>query len=301
MKKLLLFSGILVAVLALQAQTIVFQENFDSYTPGDKIAVVNTSFTTWSAAPGGSEDGTISNEQSASPSNSLKIVTGNDVVFPIADLTTGEYVIEFDYLVPSTGTGAYFNVLHSFAGSSSQWALECYFYNNGTGYLMVGESTAGQISFTYPIDQFFHIYLKVDINEDEAKLEINDNQVHTWPFHYQPNSTTGLTTLGGVNFYSAAPPNLSTGTYYVDNFIFRMDDVAVQENENRFTIYPNPVTSVLNIKGNEILLVEIFNLVGQKLYSGTETSINVESYISGTYFVKVITEKGTYTKKAIIK
>lgn len=301
MKKLLLFSGILVAVLALQAQTIVFQENFDSYTVGDKIAVVNTNFTTWSAAPGGSEDGTISSEFAASPSNSLKIVAGNDCVFPIANFTTGEYVIEFDYYVPSSGTGAYFNVLHNFAGSSSEWALECYFYNNGTGYLMVGGSTADQISFTYPSNQFFHVYIKVDLTEDEAKLEINNNQVHTWPFHYTPTETTGLTQLGGVNFYSAAPPNLGTGTYYIDNFKLRMDDVAVQENVNTFSIYPNPVTSVLNIKGNNILLVEIFNLVGQKMYSGTETSINVESYISGTYFVKVVTEKGTYTKKAIIK
>lgn len=301
MKKLLLFSGILVAVLALQAQTIVFQQNFDSYNVGDKIAAVNSSFTTWSAAPGGSEDGTISNEFAASPSNSLKIVAGNDVVFPIANFTTGEYVIEFDYYVPSSGTGAYFNVLHNFAGTSSEWALECYFYNNGTGYLMVGGSTADQISFTYPSNQFFHVYIKVDLTEDEAKLEINDNQVHTWPFHYTPTATTGLTQLGGVNFYSAAPPNLSTGTYYIDNFKLRMDDVAVQENVNTFTIYPNPVTSVLNIKGNDILQVEIFNLVGQKIYSGTETSINVESYISGTYFVKVSTQKGVFTKKAIIK
>ena len=301
MKKLLLFSGILVAVLALQAQTIVFQQNFDSYNVGDKIAAVNSSFTTWSAAPGGSEDGTISNEFAASPSNSLKIVAGNDVVFPIANFTTGEYVIEFDYYVPSSGTGAYFNVLHNFAGTSSEWALECYFYNNGTGYLMVGGSTADQISFTYPSNQFFHVYIKVDLTEDEAKLEINDNQVHTWPFHYTPTATTGLTQLGGVNFYSAAPPDLSTGTYYIDNFKLRMDDVAVQENVNTFTIYPNPVTSVLNIKGNDILQVEIFNLVGQKIYSGTETSINVESYISGTYFVKVSTQKGVFTKKAIIK
>lgn len=301
MKKLLLFSGMLFAFLAMQAQTIVFQENFDSYTVGDKIAAVNTNFTTWSAAPGGSEDGTISSEQAASPSNSLKIVAGNDVVFPIANFITGEYVIEFDYYVPSSGTGAYFNVLHNFAGSSSEWALECYFYNNGTGYLMVGGSVADQISFTYPINQFFHVYIKVDLTDDEAKLEINDNQVHTWPFHYQPTGTTGLTQLGGVNFYSAAPPSLSTGTYYVDNFKLRMDDVAVNENNNTFKIYPNPVESTLNITGVDVLQVEIFNLVGQKIYSGTETSINVESYISGTYFVKVVTDKGVYTKKAVIK
>ena len=301
MKKCLLFSGILFACIAMQAQTIVFQENFDTYNVGDKIAAVNTNFTTWSAAPGTAEDGTISDEQAASPSNSLKIVGGNDVVFPIANFTSGEYVVEFDYFVPTTGTGAYFNVLHNFAGSTSEWALECYFYPNGTGYLMVGGSAADQITFTYPSDQFFHVYIKVDLTEDEAKLEINSNQVHTWPFHYTPTATTGLTQLGGVNFYAASPSSSSNGTYYVDNFKLRMDDASVSETTHSFKIYHNPATTLLTISGNDIQLVELFNVVGQKVYSGIETSIDVNDLAPGTYFVKVTTSKGTFTKKAVIK
>ncbi len=293
--------GMLFACVAMQAQTIIFQENFDTYTAGDKIAAVNTSFTTWSAAPGGSEDGTISTEQAASPSNSLKIISGNDVVFPIANLTTGEYVIEFDYYVPSTGTGGYFNVLHNFAGTSSEWALECYFSNNGTGYLKVGKAVDGEISFTYPSNQFFHTYIKIDLTEDEAKLEINNNEVHTWPFHYQANDTTGLIQLGGVNFFSAAPPDLTNGTYYIDNFKLRMDDVAVTETNKTVKIYPNPATQILHISGDNIQLIEMFNIVGQKIYTGTENSINIETYPSGTYFVKVTSPEGTITKKLIIK
>jgi hypothetical protein len=300
MKKLLLFSGMLFACVAMQAQTIVFQENFDTYTAGDKIAVVNTNFTTWSAAPGGSEDGTISTEQAASPSNSLKIVSANDVVFPIANFTSGEYVLEFDYFVPSTSTGGYFNVLHSFAGSESEWALECYFYANGTGYLMVGGSAADQITFTYPSDQFFHIYIKVDLTEDEAKLEVNNTEVHTWPFHYTPTETTGLTQLGGVNFYGASPTGTSP-TYYIDNFKLRMDDAAVNESNNSFKMYPNPATTLLTIIGNDIQNIEMYNLVGQKIYSGTDNTINTEDFAPGTYFVKVTTSKGVLTKKAVIK
>ncbi|MBP1673064.1 MAG: hypothetical protein H6Q25_879 [Bacteroidetes bacterium] len=301
MKKILLFTGMLFACVAMQAQTIIFQENFDTYTAGDKIAVVNTNFTTWSAAPGGSEDATISAEQAASPSNSLKIVSGNDCVFPIANFTTGEYVIEFDYYVPSTGTGAYFNVLHNFAGTSSEWALECYFSNTGTGYLKVGKAADGEISFTYPSNQFFHMYIKIDLTEDEAKMEINNNQIHTWPYHYQANDTTGLVQLGGVNFFSAAPPDLTNGTYYVDNFKLRMDDVAVTENTESFKIYPNPATQTIHITGDNIQWIEMFNIVGQKIYSGTENSINIEPYASGTYFVKVTTPEGTVAKKVIKK
>ena len=300
MKKLLLLSGMLFACVAMQAQTIVFQENFDTYTAGDKIAVVNTNFTTWSAAPGGSEDGTISTEQAASPSNSLKIVSNNDVVFPIANFTSGEYVIEFDYFVPSTSTGGYFNVLHNFAGSSSEWALECYFYANGTGYLIVGGATADQISFTYPSDQFFHVYIKADLTDDEAIFEVNNTQVHTWPFHYTPTETTGLTQLGGVDFYGASPTGTSP-TCYIDNFKLRMDDAAVNESYNSFRIYPNPATTLLTVTGNDIQKIEVYNIVGQKIYTGTDNTINTETFAPGTYFVKVTTSKGVLTKKAVIK
>jgi hypothetical protein len=300
MKKLLLLSGMLFACVAMQAQTIVFQENFDTYTAGDKIAVVNTNFTTWSAAPGGSEDGTISTEQAASPSNSLKIIKDNDVVFPIANFTSGEYVLEFDLYIPSTGTGAYFNVLHNFAGSSSEWALECYFYANGTGYLIVGGATADQITFTYPSDQFFHVYIKADLTDDEAIFEVNNTQVHTWPFHYTPTETTGLTQLGGVDFYGASPTGTSP-TCYIDNFKLRMDDAAVNESNNSFKIYPNPATTLLTVTGNDIQKIEVYNIVGQKIYTGTDNTINTETFAPGTYFVKVTTSKGVLTKKAVIK
>ena len=301
MKKLLLFSGILFAFFAMQAQTILIQDNFDSYTVGDKLGVVNTAFTTWSVAPGTAEDGTISNEQAASPLNSLKVAPGNDIMLPLGNLTTGVYVIEFDYYVPSTGAGAYFNVLHLFAGNDSKWALECYFRNDGTGYLMAGTALAGDLAITYPSNQFFHVYLRINLTGDEVMLKINDVTIHTWPFHYEANALDGLNQLGAVNFYAGSPTTGVEGTYYVDNFKFRMDDAAVNENTNSFTIHPNPATSVLNISGADIIQVEMFNLVGQKVYTGNESSINVESFVSGTYFVKVITQTGTFTKKAIIK
>jgi hypothetical protein len=302
MKKLLLFTGILFACVAMQAQNIIFQDNFDSYAVGGKLAALNTNFTTWSAAPGGAEDGTISIEQASSPSNSVKIITGNDLVFPIANYTTGEYVLEFDYYVPSTGTGAYFNVLHSFDGSTSEWALECYFYNTGTGYLMVGGSAALDISFNYPVDQWFHVYIQIDLTNDETIMKVNGTDVHTWPFHYTPTETTGLTQLGGMDFFSAAPPSGTDGTYFIDNFVLReFSDVNVNEVVKIFEIYPNPATTVLNIKGSNIQSVEIFNIVGQKIYTGSETSIDVANYLPGTYFVKVTTSEDIFTKKAIIR
>ena len=145
------------------------------------------------------------------------------------------------------------------------------------------------------------MYIKIDLTEDEAKMKIDNNEVHTWPFHYQASDTTGIVQLGGVNFYSAAPPDLSNGTYYVDNFKLRMDDAAVNESNKSIKIYPNPATTLLTVSGNDIQKIEVYNLVGQEIYTGTENTINTESFAPGTYFVKVTTSNGVLTQKAVIK
>ena len=55
------------------AQTVVFSDNFDSYTAGSHLAQTNSAWTTWSNAPGGSEDGVITTAQAASAPNSLLV------------------------------------------------------------------------------------------------------------------------------------------------------------------------------------------------------------------------------------
>lgn len=112
------------------------------------------------------------------------------------------------------GSGAYFNIQHYYA-PGTQWALECYFYNNGSGYLSVG---GVEHSFSYPANTWFHVENDIDLDLDSAKLIINDVVVAVWPFSYQQSSTTGgINQLGSINFYAGAPNN-GTGTYYVDNF-----------------------------------------------------------------------------------
>lgn len=193
------------------AQTVVFSDNFDTYTAGSHLAQSNSAWTTWSDAPGGSEDGVISSAEAASAPNSLYITGSNDQVYPFGNYTTGHYTLTFNYYVPSTGGGAYFNIQHILR---QQWALECYFNNNGTGYLSVGGS---EYNFTYPSNAWFPITFDVDMDNDQASLTLNNTLVHTWPFHYQQANANGVNQLAGIDFYAGAPDN-ATGTYYVDDF-----------------------------------------------------------------------------------
>ncbi|MCQ2279655.1 MAG: hypothetical protein MJZ49_02490 [Bacteroidales bacterium] len=113
MKKCLSFFCLLVAVMALQAQTVIFTDNFDSYTAGQRLCSQNnTDWTTWSNAPGGIEDAYISTEQAVSGSNSLKITGNNDIIYRFSNQTSGVFDVEFKYYVPSSGQGAYFSLQH---------------------------------------------------------------------------------------------------------------------------------------------------------------------------------------------
>lgn len=195
------------------AQTVVFSDNFDSYTAGSHLAQSSSAWTTWSNAPGGSEDGVISTAQAASAPNSLYISGSNDQVYPFGNYTTGHYTLTFNYYVPSSGNGAYFNIQHILL---QQWALECYFNNNGTGYLSVGGL---QINFNYPSNAWFPIEFDVDMDNDQASLTVNNVLVHSWPFSYQEGNTNGVNQLAGINFYAGSPTSGVPGTYYVDDFV----------------------------------------------------------------------------------
>ena len=242
MKKNLLTLLFLFAAMSFAfAQTVVFSDNFDTYTAGSHLAQSNSAWTTWSNGPGTAEDGVISSAQAASAPNSLYISGSNDQVYPFGNYTTGHYTLTFNYYVPSTGNGGYFNIQHVLL---QQWALECYFNSTGGGYLSVGGS---QYNFTSPADAWFPIEFDVDMDNDQATLTVNNVLVHTWPFSYQQGNTNGTNQLAGINFYAGAPSG--SGTYYVDDFVVTEVSAALvgqftvtTENLN-FSMAPNTTSS----------------------------------------------------------
>ncbi|MCR4681015.1 MAG: T9SS type A sorting domain-containing protein [Bacteroidales bacterium] len=69
-------------------------------------------------------------------------------------------------------------------------------------------------------------------------------------------------------------------------------EVNVPEIEKDAVVYPNPATSQITVNTNndQKVLVEMFNLVGQKVYSEqvvNSTNINVSNFQAGVYMLKV--------------
>lgn len=73
-----------------------------------------------------------------------------------------------------------------------------------------------------------------------------------------------------------------------------------------FAMYPNPVNSVLTIKGSQnIDRIGIYNILGEELSqvipTGNTTQIDVQSLVPGVYFVNILNEDGSSSTKRFIK
>ncbi|MBI2280650.1 MAG: hypothetical protein HYU68_08175 [Bacteroidetes bacterium] len=217
MKKILLFNLMLVALsLTTKAQTILYSNNFDAYTDGGFLGTqAGLPFTTWSNAPGGTEDAVISTAFANSAANSVFIAsTSDDVILRLGNKTSGKFNVSFYYYIP-LGFGGYFNLQH-FEAPGNQWANEVYFGNNGNGELKANGAT---INFTHPNDAWFLIENHVDIDNDTAALFINGVHITTWPFATQAGGGVGAAQLGGVNFYGGAISG-QTPKYYFDDVTY---------------------------------------------------------------------------------
>lgn len=74
-------------------------------------------------------------------------------------------------------------------------------------------------------------------------------------------------------------------------------DGVEDQAEQRLQIYPNPTSGVLNIQGEDMRSIEVYNTIGQRIMvqavNGNATQISTEGLNSGMYFLRVVTTDGT--------
>ena len=86
-----------------------------------------------------------------------------------------------------------------------------------------------------------------------------------------------------------------------NTMILNVEDVV---EDNVVMIYPNPANDVINVKGEDLQYVEIYNSIGQKIVSrkiNDSESINIADFASGIYFVRILDKKGNISTTKIVK
>ena len=85
-------------------------------------------------------------------------------------------------------------------------------------------------------------------------------------------------------------------TYYGAETTFQTWTEGVAELEESLKIYPNPTTGVLNIHGESMTNIEVFNAIGQRVMSqvvdGNSIQLNTESLNNGIYFLRIQANDG---------
>ncbi|WP_250433829.1 T9SS type A sorting domain-containing protein [Hanstruepera flava] len=95
----------------------------------------------------------------------------------------------------------------------------------------------------------------------------------------------------------------------VDDFVVRGTLSTDEFSADAFSIYPNPSSSVFNIKMKQANTFdfEVYNISGQRIMqnrninpSGDSYALDMSNYASGVYFLRLTSNKATVTKKLIL-
>jgi hypothetical protein len=139
-----------------------------------------------------------------------------------------------------------------------------------------------------------------------------DNMPTTGEMYFLLNSDPIATGAGGVldSFYNSNIDATTTQDYFsglaagMDNFMFSTLSVnEISLMDNFVSVYPNPVSDIINIKTNlEIVKVELFDILGKQVLNAEVTNqLKINQFKAGVYFLKVHTANNSITRKIIIE
>ncbi len=156
----------------------------------------------------------------------------------------------------------------------------------------------------------------IDFNQTESKLSVPTGKV-TYQWYRDGVLITGqtgakldLSTLENrIGVYTVV---ISSGDTSVTSEPFTIDRILSNDDfikANYIKIYPNPTTSLLNVELNTILNaseVTLVNALGMelqttKIINSDKITLDLNNLSNGIYFVKIVSQKGIFYKKVVLK
>ncbi|MDZ4750466.1 MAG: T9SS type A sorting domain-containing protein [Flavobacteriales bacterium] len=312
MRRPLLLACALLGGMAVSAQTLLFDDNFDNLSAGMGVAEQNSGWDTWDGSAG--VDGEVSSDFASSGSNSAKIDgTGVDLVLPIGPYNgSGKYDVKFKMYIPIGSGGAYFNAMHQWSSSSTsyQWAVDVFFNNQGNVTWTAGFVEGGDAQVT--LGQWFDIQITADQDADLGYLYLNGEMIHSWTWSLNnANGMAGLNQIAAVDFYGTNTSQ-GEGLYYIDDVeLWESTGVYVQavNGPSEPAFFPNPANDNLTVSLPETwngATIQVIDLTGKvaierRNVSVVNTHFDLSSLAGGVYLVKMKLESNELTRKLIIR
>ena len=119
-----------------------------------------------------------------------------------------------------------------------------------------------------------------------------------------PNTITGLTTIQHGNAVRGNYQRALNGS--IDNLCINFSPLSVksetENNDGNLIVYPNPSSDQLTINANmDIHSIQIIDITGKtvKSFNNKLTTIDIANLSAGVYFIQLIGEENTITKKFV--
>lgn len=299
MRRALLTTGSALLIGTAWCQSILINEDFEGYTAGDLVAqTAGLPWSTWSVAPGGSEDAPISDEQAYSGTNSFKVegvAAGGptDLILRLGNRTAGSYALSWFMYVPS-GFGGYFNIQHNEVPGNGSWMADITFAPDGSiEYLVNNVAAAG----SYTQDEWFSIIMAIDLDAGTGTVAINGTIQYTWQ-----TSVPGPSQLGGIDFFAYAGGSPAVPTFYIDDVLFvDLGGLSVEEYVAQdMQAYPNPTAGALTVELGRLspaALVSVMDVTGRVVLGAvrpgqvgtiSKAQLDLSGQPEGLYFIRAV-------------
>ncbi len=244
-----------------------FSDDFESYNAGDWLGTSATEWTTWSGNVGaGADDVTVSDEDSASGNNSIKLgpATGNggpeDVVlfFTGEKFDTGNLDVSMNMKVI---TGGYFNYQQE-ETIGVTWAMNAIFDADGAGSITDGANET-VMTFSYPMDTWFNFRMITNLDANKWQVFVDGDCVGSFANVSDGIASIDIFPRGGDEFF-------------VDDFSYEYELVApVIVNDAKASL---KLSEDKGLVGTTTAIEGTFTNVGSSMI----TEFSVEANIAGT-------------------
>ena len=269
MKKIILLSSMI--GMSLTGFSQLFSDNFDSYAVGSYLGPQSLTWSTWSGTEGNTEDATINNIQSSSPSNSIYFSSTaanggpQDVVLKFGQLyNSGIFTLQKKLYVNS-GKKGYYNIQGALT-IGNLWALNV---NLASGNLTIDDgATANLVSTNYPQATWFELKIVANLTLHVWKAYIDGVLVGTW--------TNGVNSVASTDFFP-----IQNSQFYVDDVSFDHQTYTLQN--------LNAMVSSINVGGN--IASQLVTPTVKVLNAGATaiTSFDVDFNYNGTIYTQNVT------------
>ncbi len=307
MKKIYLLA-LAAFTLSLGVNAQIIEDDFEFYALGDMGLQNPTVWSVWSGVP---DDGSnlLVVDDIAQGVQSGYVGPGSvqDVILVLGNETSGDYHVVFDMYITGGSTG-YFNIQGEtedpgtgFQGAGAGGggvfnSSNIYFNNAGAAPGVVEDQTTGETG-TYPEDAWFPVSIYFDVDALTYVMTVDGTDVNAAPVPFQADAT-----LGGIDFFSIDANN----NYWLDNLIFDLGPLVGTDDfsATNFSVYPNPVQDVLNIRSAAAVdAIAVYDVLGKLVLETTpdaiSPSIDMSVLNSGAYLVKVTIGGASKTVKVI--